>query len=147
MPGLQFLFYLHNSCTGGDSIFVDGYAVAEQLRSESPGDFEVLTTVAVPFGTRNRDSDHRFHAPVLELDAAGGLATLRYTWWLRNPMGGDTATIRAFYAAFKQRLANSPGNQLHLRLRAGEMACFDNRRMLHRAQRIRLVGQGARPAP
>ena len=133
VPGLQFLFCLHNSCVGGDSIFVDGYAVAAQLRSGSPGDFEVLTTVAVPFGTRNRDSDHRFHAPVLELDAAGDLASLRYTWWLRNPMSGDTATIREFYAAFKrfQRLANDPGNQLRLRLRAGEMACFDNRRVLH----------------
>ena len=133
VPGLQFLFCLHNSCTGGDSVFVDAYAVAEQLRTESPADFAVLATVAVPFGTRNRDSDHRFHAPVLELDAAGDVAAVRYTWWLRNPMSGDTATIKAFYAAFKrfQRLANDPGNQLRMRLRAGEMACFDNRRLLH----------------
>jgi gamma-butyrobetaine dioxygenase len=133
VPGLQFLFCLHNSCSGGDSIFVDGYAVAEQLRAESPADFEVLATVAVTFGTRNRDSDHRFHARVLELNAAGDLVTVRYTWWLRNPMSGDSATIKAFYAAFKrfQRLANDPGNQLQLRLRAGDMACFDNRRMLH----------------
>jgi len=133
VPGLQFLFCLHNSCSGGDSIFVDGYAVAEQLRVESPADFEVLATVAVPFGTRSRDSDHRFCAPVLELDAAGEIATLRYTWWLRNPMKGDSATIKTFYAAFKrfQRLANDPGNQLHLRLQAGELACFDNRRVLH----------------
>jgi gamma-butyrobetaine dioxygenase len=133
VPGLQFLFCLHNSCAGGDSIFVDGYAVAEQLKAESPESFAVLTTVAVPFGTRNRDSDHRFHAPVLELDAAGAIVTVRDTWWLRNPMSGDTATIKAFYAAFKrfQRLANDPGNQLQLRLRAGELAAFDNRRMLH----------------
>ena len=89
--------------------------------------------MAVTFGTRNRDSDHRFHARVLELNAAGDLVTVRYTWWLRNPMSGDSATIKAFYAAFKrfQRLANDPGNQLQLRLRAGDMACFDNRRMLH----------------
>ena len=133
VPGLQFLFCLHNSCTGGDSIFVDGYAVAEQLRAESPDHFDVLATVAVPFGSRNRDSDHRCRAPVLELDAAGTVATVRYTWWLRNPMSGDTATIKAFYAAFKRfrRLANDPGNQLALRLRAGDMAAFDNRRMLH----------------
>ena len=133
VPGLQFLFCLHNSCAGGDSIFVDGYAVAEQLKAESPESFAVLATVAVPFGTRNRESDHRCHAPVLELDAAGAIATVRYTWWLRNPMSGDTATIKAFYAAFKrfQRLANDPGNQLQLRLRPGDLACLDNRRMLH----------------
>ena len=133
VPGLQFLFCLHNSCTGGDSLFVDAYAVAAQLRAESPEAFEVLAIVAVPFGTRNRDSDHRFFAPVLELDAAGEVAAVRYTWWLRNPMTGAPATIKAFYAAFKrfQRLVNDPGNQLQLRLRPGDLAGFDNRRILH----------------
>ena len=133
VPGLQFLFCLHNSCEGGDSLFVDACAVAEQLRAESPESFEVLATVAVPFGTRNRDSDHRFCAPVLELDAAGEVASVRYTWWLRNPMTGDAATIKRFYAAFKrfQRLANDPGNQLQMRLRPGDLAGFDNRRVLH----------------
>ena len=132
VPGLQFLFCLHNSCSGGDSIFVDGYAVAEQLLAESPADYEVLVTMPVPFGSRNRDSDHRFCAPVLELDATG-VVTVRYTWWLRNPMRGKPTAIKAFYAALKrfQRLANDPDNQLRLRLRAGDMACFDNRRMLH----------------
>ena len=133
VPGLQFLFCLHNSCEGGDSLFVDACAVAEQLRAESPESFEVLATVAVPFGTRNRDSDHRFCAPVLELDAVGKVASVRYTWWLRNPMTGDAATIKRFYAAFKrfQRLANDPGNQLQMRLRPGDLAGFDNRRVLH----------------
>ena len=133
MPGLQFLFCMHNSCEGGDSIFVDAYAVAEQLKAESAESFNVLATVAVPYGTRNQDSDHRFHAPVLQLDAAGKVATVRYTWWLRNPMTGDTATIKAFYAAFRhfQRLANDPGNQRRLRLRPGDLVAFDNRRVLH----------------
>ena len=133
MPGLQFLFCMHNSCEGGDSIFVDAYAVAEQLKAESAESYNVLATVAVPYGTRNQDSDYRFHAPVLQLDAAGKVATVRYTWWLRNPMTGDTATIKAFYAAFRhfQRLANDPGNQRRLRLRPGDLVAFDNRRMLH----------------
>ena len=32
-------------------------------------DFYPVASVAVPFGTCNQDSDHRFRAPVLELDA------------------------------------------------------------------------------
>ena len=133
VPGLQFLFCLHNSCAGGDSIFVDAFAVAEQLRTESPESFELLAAVAVPFGTRSRESDHRFFAPVLELDAAGQVCAVRYTWWLRNPMTGDAARIKAFYAAFIrfQRLANDPDNQRRLRLRPGDLAAFDNRRVLH----------------
>ena len=133
VPGLQFLYCMHNSCEGGDSLFVDAFAVAEQLRAESPESFEVLATVAVPFGTRNQDSDHRCLAPVLEFDAVGEVVGVRYTWWLRNPMGGDTATIKAFYAAFKrfQRLVNDPANQYRMRLRPGDLAGFDNRRVLH----------------
>lgn len=61
VPGLQFLFCLHNSCEGGDSLFVDAYSVAEQLRAESPESFEVLATVAVPFG----HPQSRFRSPLL----------------------------------------------------------------------------------
>ena len=93
-------------------------------------------------------------------------------------MGGDTDTIRAFYAAFKrfQRLANDPGNQPaaargrdglfrqppHAARRSAfdpssgrrwPRGCYSEReelesrlRMLHRAERMRLVRQGTRPA-
>ena len=94
-------------------------------------------------------------------------------------MGGDTATIRAFYAAFNASSVwpTPPATSFTCGC-AGEMACFDNRRMLHgrsafdpssgrrwlrgcysereelesrlrmldRADRMRLAGQGARPA-
>ena len=45
----------------------------------------------------------------------------------------EPPTIKRFYAAFKrfQRLANDPGNQLQMRLRPGDLAGFDNRRVLH----------------
>ena len=51
---------------------------------------------------------------------ADGDVEVRYMWWLRNPMAGETATIKAFYPAFMrfQRLANDPGNQRRLVERA-----------------------------
>ena len=92
VPGLQFLFCLHNSCSGGDSTFVDGYAVAEQRRAESAADLEVLASVPVPVqapATRTPITASTFRC--MELDAAGDLSTPRYTWWQRKPTSGDSA--------------------------------------------------------
>ena len=133
VPGLQFLFCLINDAAGGDSNLADGFAIAEQLKQESEEFYEVLSTVAVPFGTKDNDSDYQFTAPVLELDRFGALSTIRHTYWLRLPMQGSFDTINSFYAAYRrfQEIANDPSNQLCFRLHPGEMIAFDNRRILH----------------
>ena len=133
IPGLQFLFCVINETTGGNSILADGFSVAEQLKSESTEFYEVLSTVPIPSGTKDKDSDYRYTAPVLEHDRMGKLSTLRYTYWLRSPMSGDFDTITAFYAAFRrfQEIANDPANQISFRLNPGDMMAFDNRRILH----------------
>jgi len=133
VPGLQFLFCLQNSATGGESLLVDGFAVAEQLRNECPEFFEVLATLAIPFGTKDRQFDHRFCAPVLEHDGSGQLSTVRHTYWLRSPMHADFDTLTTFYAAYRrfQTLCNDPDNQMRFRLSPGQLMAFDNRRVLH----------------
>jgi gamma-butyrobetaine dioxygenase len=133
MPGLQFLFCLENSVTGGESLLVDGFAVARQLREESPEFFEVLSTLPVPFGTKDREYDHRFCAPILEHNTAGELTTVRHTYWLRTPMQGEFDTLKHFYAAYHrfQELTNDPANQLRFRLEPGQLMAMDNRRILH----------------
>ncbi len=133
IPGLQFLFCLENSATGGESLLVDGFSIARQLRDESAEFFQVLSSLPVPFGTKDREYDHRFCAPVLEHNAAGELSTVRHTYWLRSPMHGDFDTLNTFYAAYRrfQELCNEPSNQMRFRLSPGELMAFDNRRLLH----------------
>ena len=133
VPGLQFLFCLENSVTGGESLLVDGFAVARQLREESPEFFDVLSTLPVPFGTKDREYDHRFCAPILEHNTAGELTTIRHTYWLRSPMQGDFDTLKHFYNAYRrfQELTNDPANQLRFRLEPGQLMAMDNRRILH----------------
>ena len=118
---------------GGNSILADGFSIAEQLKQESAEFYEVLSTVAIPFGTKDKNSDYRYTAPVLEHDCEGKLSALRYTYWLRSPMSGSFDTITTFYAAFRrlQEIANDPANQIDFRLNPGEMMAFDNRRILH----------------
>ena len=68
IPGLQFLFCMINETTGGNSILADGFSVAEQLKQESTEFYEVLSSVPIPSGTKDKDSDYRYTAPVLEHD-------------------------------------------------------------------------------
>ena len=132
-PGLQFLFCLANDVEGGDSLLVDGFRVAAMLRDESPEHFEVLCTLRVPFANKAEDSDYRYEAPVLVLDHAGQLDTVRFTYWLRSPMNAGIEDLRAFYAAFRRfhELVEDQANQLRVRLTPGDMIGFDNRRTLH----------------
>ena len=133
VPGLQFLFCLKNDADGGDSIVADGFAVAEKLKSESAEFYEALSSIPVSFGTKDKDSDYRFTAPIFEHDRDNNLTTVRHTYWLRSPMLGDIDTITTFYAAYRrfQEIANSDDSQMRFRLNAGELMAIDNRRMLH----------------
>jgi len=133
IPGLQFLYCMVNDATGGDSILADGFAIAEQLRQESEEYYELLCTVEVPFGTKDKDTDYQFNTPIIELDRLGNVSTIRHTYWLRSPMRGSFETISNFYVAYRrfQEICNDPANQISFRLHPGEMMAFDNRRILH----------------
>lgn len=133
MPGLQFLFCIINDAKGGNSILADGFAIAEQLKVESKEFYEVLASTPIPFGTRDKETDHRVKAPVLEHDHTGSLTNIRYTYWLRLPMTSSFDTITTFYHALRrfQEIADNPDNQMNFRLSPGEMMAFDNRRILH----------------
>ena len=48
-PGVLMLHCLQPAESGGESVFVDGFHIAERLRAEHPEAFEVLSTVPVAF--------------------------------------------------------------------------------------------------
>lgn len=47
VPGLQMLHCLRNSAGGGESIFADGFAIAQFLREQNPEAFDLLTATPV----------------------------------------------------------------------------------------------------
>src|SRR4029077_2686071 len=57
VPGFQALHALVTSDEGGESLFADGFALAEHLRATAPRHFELLTRTAVPFRYRAKDAD------------------------------------------------------------------------------------------
>ena len=132
-PGVQFLHCLVNDATGGESQFVDGFAVAEALRDEDPALFEILSTTPVEFRNKARRSDYRCRAPVIGLDSFGEVAEVRVANFLRAPFDLAPAEMRPFYRAYRRfsQLTNDPRFLVETRLDAGEMWTFDNRRVLH----------------
>ncbi len=132
-PGYQFLHCLANEATGGGSIFADGFAMAEDLRSEDPEAFRLLCDVPIPFRFHDGEADIRVHEPVITLDAKGEVIEIRYNAHLAAIFDMSPDIMPAYYRAYRAYMAKTrdPKYRLTLKLKAGEMVVFDNRRVLH----------------
>lgn len=132
-PGYQFLHCLANEATGGGSIFADGFAMAEDLRSEDPEAFRLLCDVPIPFRFHDGEADIRVHEPVITLDAKGEVIEVRYNAHLAAIFDMSPDIMPAYYRAYRTYMAKTrdPKYRLTLKLKAGEMVVFDNRRVLH----------------
>ncbi|CAH0147026.1 gamma-butyrobetaine dioxygenase [Pseudomonas mediterranea] len=132
-PGLQFLHCLVNDADGGESIFVDGFAIAEALRQEDPEAFTALCEIPVEFRNKDRHSDYRCLAPIIALDALGQVAEIRMANFLRGPFDTSVEQMPRLYRAYRRFIAltREPSFRLMQRLEPGQLWCFDNRRTLH----------------
>jgi gamma-butyrobetaine dioxygenase len=132
-PGLQFLHCLVNEADGGESIFVDGFAIANALREEDPEAFKALCEIPVEFRNKDRHSDYRRLAPIIALDALGDVAEIRMANFLRGPFETSEEQMPLLYRAYRRFIAMTREDRFRLvkRLNPGELWCFDNRRTLH----------------
>ena len=132
-PGLQFLHCLVNDAEGGDSRFVDGFAIAQTLRQEDPDAYRLLCEIPVEFRNKDRRSDYRCLAPVIALDALGEVAEIRMANFLRGPLNLPPQWVLPYYRAYRRfiEMTREARFQFHQRLEAGQLWCFDNRRTLH----------------
>ncbi|MDI2141579.1 MULTISPECIES: gamma-butyrobetaine dioxygenase [unclassified Pseudomonas] len=132
-PGLQFLHCLVNDAEGGESIFVDGFAIAEALRQEDPASFKALCEIPVEFRNKDRHSDYRCLAPIIALDALGRVAEIRMANFLRGAFDTSVEQMPLLYRAYRRFIAmtREPRFRVMQRLNPGELWCFDNRRTLH----------------
>ncbi len=132
-PGLQMLHCLQFDGTGGESTLVDGFKIADVLRTTEPELFEVLSSVAIP-GQYIGDGSHLMSArPVFRHDHTGTLVQVSYNNSDRAPFllaPDDMARLYSALRAFDQ-LANSPTMQWRQVLRPGNALLFDNWRALH----------------
>jgi gamma-butyrobetaine dioxygenase len=142
-PGYQFLHCLANETDGGESLYVDGLRVLEDLRTEAPAHFELLATHAIPFRFHDADHDIYHHHPVINLDHLGNIVEIKYNAHIAEIFDLPESVMHEYYVAYRdlmQRL-QLPKYQIQIKLVEGMMAVFDNRRVLHGRQSYEATGK------
>jgi len=132
-PGYQFLHCLANEAEGGGSVFADGFAIAADLRADEPDTFCLLSEIAIPFRFHDQGTDISVRQPVLTLDGRGDLIEVRFNAHIAGVFDMPSELMPAYYEAYRAFMARTrdPAYRLTLKLQAGEMVVFDNRRVLH----------------
>jgi gamma-butyrobetaine hydroxylase len=132
-PDVQLLFCLKNSVRGGESVFADGFRVAEDLREMDRKAFQLLSTHAIEYRFHDESCDIRTAAPVIELDREGRLARIRFNNWLRGVLEMPESLVVPMYEALGKfwRMLRDPKYRLNLRLEAGDLISYNNNRVLH----------------
>jgi len=145
MPGVQLFHCIANTVEGGESSWTDGFRIAEVIRDERPDDFRLLTTVPWTMANRHPDTLYTSRAPIITLDGEGAPVEVRDTHWLREPLMADFDLVEPLYDAYRRYAAmtRDPAFRVHHRLRPGETAVIDNRRVLH-ARGAYVTGEGER---
>lgn len=132
-PGLQgFLCQVFDG-EGGESILVDGFALAEEMRREAPEMFRILTEVVVPGRYIEPGVHLRAERPAFRVDEAGTLKQVSFNNYDRAPFLLPPERMKAFYRAYKDFHARviARDNWLTVPLRPGMALIFDNWRLLH----------------
>ena len=142
-PNVQALHMLVNECEGGESIVVDGFGLLNELRSDHPDKFDVLSAVPVP--SRIFSEDHECYAvnPMVGLDSAGEVTMVRFNTAQMQAVPLSEPRLADFYAAYHElsRRVNSEGNQVSFRLDGGQILLCDGHRVLHGRTALRSKGQ------
>jgi alpha-ketoglutarate-dependent taurine dioxygenase len=133
VPGFQALHTLVAAPDGGDSLFADGFALAEHLRQRAPESFAILTRTAVPFRYRSPHADLYAERPLIELACTGAVAAVHYNSRSIGPLRLPADECPSFYTAYRHfgELLREPQFQVSVRLGNGDIVVFDNQRILH----------------
>jgi len=133
-PGIEALACVHPAEDGGATVLVDGFAIAEKLKAQSPEGFNLLATWSHSHIRRHEGSlDQRSRAPILALDDDGELSGIRFHTRASAPQDLPESVMEPYLDAY-HRLAHlmmQPENQIQIRLDAGDAVVFDNHRALH----------------
>jgi [2-(trimethylamino)ethyl]phosphonate dioxygenase len=133
VPGLHILHCMQADDEGGESLFVDGFAVALELQVQDPQAFDTLTRVRVPFAFRDDCADLRAERGLLELGSDGEIAAIHYNSRSIRPVCLPSEELVAFYHAYRAfaRLLRDSRFESRVKLRSGDLVAFNNRRILH----------------
>lgn len=132
-PGVQLLHCLESEAPGGDTLLVDGFAAAEQLRAEAAEHFKILVDVPASFRFADKDADLSTRVPLISLDDEGRVTAVHFN--NRSFAGIDVAEelVEPWYEAYRAFAAilKRPEREVIFRLGPGDLVVMQNERALH----------------
>ncbi|WP_420548301.1 2-trimethylaminoethylphosphonate dioxygenase [Curvivirga sp.] len=133
VPGLQALHCLESNNDGGESVFVDGYKVAELLRQEEPIYFDLLSSYHANFRFCDGKADLKNRATVIGVDNFGHFTHIRYNNRSAAPLNLPANVMEDYYTALLAYadMLHREEVEVLFKLKQGELVLFDNERVLH----------------
>ena len=132
-PGVQLLHCLVSEAPGGDSLLVDGFAAAEQLRAGQPEQFDLLTRVPATFRFADKAADLQARTPLISVDFEGHITAVHFNNRSFSGIAAPIELIEPWYAAYHTfaRILKQPERELIFRLGPGDLLVMQNERALH----------------
>jgi gamma-butyrobetaine dioxygenase len=133
VPGIQLLHCLANETSGGQSTLVDGFAVAQALRTKDREAFEILAGTPVRFKYVDAQTELTASAPPIELDVTGALKAIHFSPRLDFVPLFEPQQLQAYFRARRlfDHALRAPDFEIRFLLAAGDLVMFDNCRLLH----------------
>ena len=132
---LQFLHFVENKATGGESILVDGFRVAQDFQRHHPDYFQILVETPAQFQQFYTEWEyyHRRSRQIIELDPKGQVIGVYFGHSHAYNWNIPFDKMENFYAAYSAffRYLKSPDYQYRFRLEAGDCLMVQNFRVLH----------------
>ena len=132
-PGLQLLLCSKYIAEGGESILVDGFKIADEIKKKNKELFKILSSVEVKgqyFGDGVLLEAER---PVLKLNSKNELIQVSFNNYDRAPFRLENKLTLKFYESIRKfdKLVNDKKYQWRHILKPGELLIFNNWRILH----------------
>jgi len=132
-PTIQLQHFLRADASGGESTLVDGFKLAEDLRSSAPDHFAQLANTMLDFHFADATAEHSARGPVISLNPDGSVRAIRYSNHSVLPFLLPPGQMEQFYEAYLAygTMRESDAYQLRVKMGAGDLYIVDNHRVMH----------------
>lgn len=143
VPTLQLLHCLKADASGGDSILIDGFKMAEDLRALQPAYFELLSRQLIWFAFADDEVLLEHLTTVIGLRPDGRFHHIRFNNRSVQPFPMQSDVLLAYYEAYQawEQMMHDPTYTYLFKLQPGDLIIFDNERILHGRTEYTLHGE------
>ena len=132
-PGLQLLLCCDYKASGGESIMVDGFKIANMIKDQDKKIFDILSNIEVPGKYVGDGVILEAKRPIFKLNSNKELVQVSFNNYDRAEFRLENEIMINFYKAIKKfdNLVNESEFQWRHILKPGELLIFNNWRVLH----------------